>query len=331
MRFLTPSVAKVSTQSHSANQTNKGSLPRHTRRALPRIAEDTIASATSKPGVLATVVARRRIRANETPANAIGRSPSESVLNAPKKPNNTKIGSASDSLGKTNFCDWYKSLTLDKRRALIMSMMAVCKERGDARKVSDHESGSGASRNPNKADLTTSTFQWRVEQSEECLVLQFREWYSSLGEHEQNTALAYSTLSDGEQLDVLTTEDEENETQEISATKGKTVDIKAFGKRLTRGATSQLLSWAESYIEEGQVVVPNLPEAIELQEEIAPDPDYPVVDYPLPTPPTSGYRAKLTRNGTVVLDNWGEVVFEKIPQKYRSTDHRGRKGKARAI
>ncbi|KAJ8073708.1 hypothetical protein PM082_011986 [Marasmius tenuissimus] len=41
--------------------------------------------------------------------------------------------------------------------------------------------------------------------------------------------------------------------------------------------------------------------------------DYPNVSYPLPTPPAPGYRAKLTRNGTLILDDDGDVVWERIP------------------
>ncbi|KAK1216266.1 hypothetical protein PQX77_021102 [Marasmius sp. AFHP31] len=40
---------------------------------------------------------------------------------------------------------------------------------------------------------------------------------------------------------------------------------------------------------------------------------YPNVSYPLPTPPAPGYRAKLTRNGTLILDDDGDVVWERIP------------------
>ncbi|KAL0572769.1 hypothetical protein V5O48_009202 [Marasmius crinis-equi] len=337
MRYLTPTLSRSSSQTLSSNQTARNVARDSRREGLARIQEDGAVEGTRPSGVLAAVVSSRRLRAYETPANLL------STTTTPKAPRKLKTISTavlmedSAPFSYTTFDEWYHTLTLEKRRALMVSMREVCKERDAAQ---------GAKMSV-EVDPSEIAFQARVEDDKDGLVLQFNKWYTSLNEVQQNNALAYSALTDGQKVDDLPTEqeaeDENKENQQVarpfvrepSFVEGsssratprdaesdpKSTAAKGKGKRLTREASSELFSWAQSYVQDKPVVVPQVPVAKppRVLQPVDEDDQAPImVNYELPKPPKRGYRAKITRTGTLILDGRGKPIFEKIPQKYQT-------------
>ncbi|KAF9255714.1 hypothetical protein L218DRAFT_967036 [Marasmius fiardii PR-910] len=282
------------------------------RAALSTVPEDAATSATTS-NTLATVVANRMLRSYETPLDLIGNPPSASIMNAPKKTSKPQptIGSESE---QTPFYEWYDALTIGKQKALMESMVNACEERKP-------RGGSGASATTRRNRTTLDeVFEWHVEQDQKTLLLQFKRWFSSLDEVQQNTALAYTILTDP---DFKWEEQAQLRRSARCSTRAKTAKRESVAGK----ESSQLLSWAQGYVEHSTVVMPYMPEEVqieELQEELH---HFSAIGYPLPEPPVPGYRAKVTREGTLVLDDVGQVVFERMSRNVRSA---GRKGKARA-
>ncbi|ESK86258.1 hypothetical protein Moror_16638 [Moniliophthora roreri MCA 2997] len=227
----------------------------------------------------------------------------------------------------TTFCQWYETLTLEKRRALMVSMMEVCKERAKrtrGRKGKpvrlQKESAEGAKeiqvqpRNPD--DLA---FQWRLEADDNALVVQFTKWYTALNHEEQGGALAYSAMKDGETVDDLPSEAEVGARKTRSQTQSQ-----AGHRKLTREASKEIHTWAQSYVKQrkNRVVVPNIPSTgststVQRESSVVfvsttEDASSPEA---LPDAPGHGLRPKLTRSGTLVLDKYGDPTFEKIPEE----------------
>ncbi|KAG7094017.1 hypothetical protein E1B28_007642 [Marasmius oreades] len=338
MRYVAPS---VSSQTLSASQKARSHARDSRREGLARIPEDQ----SNPKGVLASVVSSRRLRAQATSVDLLGIGPT--ATNVPRKRTTTAhLMNDSVPFGKVSFCEWYETLTLEKRRTLIMTMIEVCKERGKP-SVSNGR-GQTSSSDSAPVDPNEIAFQWRVEGDGEDLVLQFSKWYIALNEAEQDTALAYSGLTDGEKVEDLPTEEEvenANQNEQVvvqplgkvpsfvegsssrstprdSATDPKSIAAKGKTRRLTREASSEVFAWAQSFVQHKPLVLPNIPITKPTHAPaVAPEKDtitvsqseYPMVDFPLPKPPRRGYRAKLTRNGTLVLDHRGKPIFEKIP------------------
>lgn len=341
MRFAAPS---VSSQTLSPSQKTRSHARDSRREGLARIPED------QPNGVLASVVSSRRLRAQATSANLLGVvAPIATNSNVPpKRTTATHLMNDSVPFGKVSFCEWYETLTLEKRRALMMSMIEVCKERGEP-SVSNGDSDA-------PVDPNDIAFQWRVEGDGEDLVLQFSKWYISLQEAEQDTALAYSGLTDGEKIGDLPTEEEVRNgnrgnrqvteplvkvpsfiegssgrsTARDGATDRKSIAAKGKTRQLTREASSEVFAWAQSFVQHKPIIVPNVPVAQPVHASAVtsknmvevPQSDYPMVDFPLPKPPNRGYRAKLTRTGTLILDDRGKPIFEKIHAGVLPTEKR---------
>ncbi|KAL0059404.1 hypothetical protein AAF712_013845 [Marasmius tenuissimus] len=335
-------MSKYSSQTLSQNQSARTHARDSRREGLAKIPEDKTTEGSNPVGVLASVVSSRRLRAHETPANPLA------VQSPPKAPRKRRYTTTAvlmeDSIpfDFTSFSEWYDTLTLEKRRALMVSMMEVCKERdatGDANMSVD-------------VDPSELAFQWRVEaDDDECLVLQFSRWFTSLEPSQQDNTLAYSALADGEKVDDLPTEKEVEEgenkenrqvarpfvkepsfvegsssrdTPRDAETDPKSIAAKGKGKtrRLTREASSELFSWAQSYVQRKPATLPKVPVAkpprAQVMAPIVEEDQAPImVAFELPKPPKRGYRAKLTRSGTLVVDSRGQPIFEKIPAKYQ--------------
>ncbi|KAK7031293.1 hypothetical protein VNI00_013548 [Paramarasmius palmivorus] len=216
--------------------------------------------------------------------------------------------------GVETFYEWYKTLTPEKRKALMVSMMSVCKERarqgGKNKPVRlEKESAEEVLQVPSKeiSDPNDLAFQWRLEADDCALVVQFTKWYTALSEEEQGGALAYSAMKDGDNV-----EEAESELEKVRDLSGL--------QALTRKQSEELTDQAHSYVQARNncVVVPNFPtcsrDTDEGQHETS------VVyasDEALPRPPAPGLRAKVTRGGTLILDKWGDPIWEKIPEQSR--------------
>ncbi|KAG7089108.1 hypothetical protein E1B28_010817 [Marasmius oreades] len=340
MRYAAPST--ISSRSLSASQKTRSHARDSRREVLARTPDN------QSNGVLASVVSSRRLRAQATSANLLTVvAPIVASSNTPPKhTDTTHLMNDSLPFGQVSFCEWYETLTLEKRRALMMAMIEVCKERGAA----SAPNGRGKTSSPDSASVDPNdiAFQWRVEGDGEDLVLQFSKWYVALDEVEQDTALAYSGLADGEKIADLPTEEEvknvnkrngpvaeplakvpsfvegssNRSTPRDAANDPTSIAAKGKTRRLTREASSEVFAWAQSFAQRERLVVPNVPvtqpvHALAVVSKkkaiMVPQSDYPMVDFPLPKPPKRGYRAKLTRNGTLILDNRGKPKFEKIP------------------
>ncbi|KAF9269112.1 hypothetical protein L218DRAFT_953662 [Marasmius fiardii PR-910] len=324
MRFACPSTSSLT---RSASEKSRSFARDSRRESLARIPED----GNNPGGVLASVVSSHRLRGQLTTAKlrAVASTPNMSAV-PQKRVSTTHLMDDSEPFGKISFCEWYETLTLEKRRALMLSMIEVLKERRKS-------NGRGTSSNTVPTDPDQIAFQWRFEGDKEDLVLQFTKWYTALDETEQDTALAYSGITDGDKVADLPTEEEENTDKEneqvrkpvtrfVEGSSGrstprdadtdpKSTGVKGKARRLTREASAEVFNWAQSYTQNNPTaVVPAVAVTQSAQAGAAgaetTDP-FQTRPLPSPKPPKRGHSAKRTRKGT--LNDKGKPMLEKIP------------------
>ncbi|KAL0565653.1 hypothetical protein V5O48_016369 [Marasmius crinis-equi] len=202
------------------------------------------------------------------------------------------------------FDEWFDALAPEKQSTLVSRMLDLSRGNSDQNASGEQES-------------EPIEFDWNINtDTDTVFVPQFLTWYtsSSLTSDERNAVFAY-------------------------AASVRCSDVEADVRRWARSHlknSPQCMPWlppimdSDSDSDESEQGEKEGEEEGEVQgrkekgnREV--DPDLPIVSYPLPPAPAPGYRARLTRGGTLILDDDGNIIWEKIPRNKGNESSRARK------